>query len=120
MAVLPKIYKKRERFVIRTIKRGRAKIYGFWFEPRNKPIRAGLEHRRVVFGIYWSGAWDGDKWLGWQMEDYVCLWGSEEMYLSSAKDDDFLQARHEWHELAYEDGTARHNWWQVAEKGQVP
>lgn len=69
---------RRNQFAIRTIRQGRAKIHGRWFYPSEKflPYDGRLDGMRYAFGLYWSGDGAGN----WHLEDFVYLWGPEELY----------------------------------------
>lgn len=68
----------RPRFVIRTIKNGRAKILHQYFVPDSRFTKydGRLNGMRYAFGLYWQPCRDRDEW-----ENYMCaLWGTEEAY----------------------------------------
>jgi len=72
------IKNKPKRFVIRTIRNGKVKIFNNYYYPINlyKKYDGRLNEMRYAFGLYWKPREDGK----WQLEDYVQLWGTEEMY----------------------------------------
>ena len=117
MTLLTKIFKNRGNgIVLRTIRNGRVKINGYWFEPDKKPMCPELEGTRSAFGVYWTGDY---KMNHFQMEDFVCLWGGEEMF-NAINDEDFVQACDEWHKgVTDDDGYLRWAWWRSDEATRI-
>ena len=73
---------RKRRFVIRTIKSGRVKIYGRIFKPSSRWLEydGRLDGQRWTFGLYWKLSGQNDQGLTWEMLPYVALWGSKEAY----------------------------------------
>ena len=61
------------RMVLRTIRRGRVKINHKWFYVGEKWMKydGRLDGLRYAFGLYWTGE---------ELQSYISLWGTEEMY----------------------------------------
>lgn len=91
--------KKRTRFVMRTIRNGRAKILGRWFYPDEKWLKydGRLDGLKYHFGLYSTGE---------KMENFVCLWGSEEEYRSK-------QVSTMENDPACVDGAYPWAWWET-------
>jgi len=86
----------RRRFVIRTIRSGKVRIFGKEFSPYADVSR--FNGSRAAFGLYWTG----EKWE----QRFVSLWGSEKEYRA---------ADGEVRTFIAEDGYFRWEWWyQVA------
>ncbi len=112
MTLLPKRYiNKGKQIVLRKIRRGRVKINGYCFEPRDQPTCPELEGTRCAFGVYWTGSRPETHW---QMGDFVYLWGGEEMY-AAINDESFTKASNKWHKLVTkDDGYMYWTWWRLS------
>jgi len=63
------------RFAIRTVYGGCVRISGHDYRPNgHDPYHGELDGQRLVFGLYYTGD---------EMEPYISLWGTEEMYRCS-------------------------------------
>ena len=113
MTLLPRIFpNKGKRIVLRKIRRGRVKINGYWFEPDDISVPLELEGKRCAFGVYWTGSKTENRW---QIENFVSLWGSEEMH-NSINDESFTNAYHDWGEISTDnDGFLNWAWWRTGE-----
>lgn len=69
--------RKYPRFVIRTIKKGRIKIFGKFYYPDNRYMEydGRLDNMRYAFGIYEKYTPDGII-----PDDCVSMWGSEKAF----------------------------------------
>ena len=103
MTLLPKRYThKGKNVVLRKIRKGRVKINGYWFSPNGIPVPPILEGKNCAFCLYWTGR---------QMENFVSLWGSEEMYKSVCYES-FEKASMDWYKTSTDnDGFPNWAWW---------
>ena len=112
MILLPMKYKtKGKSFVVRTIRNKYVRINGYIFESRDQPVIPELNGRRCVFNVYWTGSWKDTRW---QMENRVCLWGSEEMYYC-VDEDSWNKAYSDWYKIITDkDNFIRFMWWDLS------
>jgi len=96
--------KNKKRFVIRTIRNGKVKIFGYWFKPREE-YNGELDGQRWAFGIYRSG----NLMLG-----IVYLWGTEELYNSIDDLDQYTALYKSLPNL--KNGFFHWSWWDVIEQ----
>ena len=99
--------------VVRKVRHGLVQINGYIFEPRDRTDIDILDGKRCAFGVYW--AWTGRyPKEQWQMEDFVSLWGSEEMY-NCMDEDSFDELHDRWCKLTTAgDNTIRWHWWELS------
>jgi len=90
----------KQRFVLRKIRNGRAKIKGIWFVPdeRGKPYDGRLDGMVFAFGLYYVG----DRWN----DEFVYLWGPEQNYCTHNTKLWIKDAQ------VYEDGFLYWCWWK--------
>ena len=93
-------YKKR--FVIRTIRDGKVKVFGYWFKPREE-YHGELDGQRWAFGVYYTGN---------LMLDTLALWGTEDLYYAINDDDEFSRLYNSQPNVS-SDGTIHWSWWEV-------
>jgi len=92
--------KHKRRFVIRTIRNGRVKVFNNWFVPREK-YHGELDGQRWAFGLYYTGN---------MMMDCLALWGTEDLYWTINDDDKFTELYHSQPNVA-DDGVIHWSWW---------
>lgn len=87
--------------VLRKIRKGRVKVCGRWFKPRDqyKVYDGRLDGLRMAFGTYYTGK---------ELQPYLSLWGSEAMF--NAKTVEEIEAT-PWGPHCMEDGTFPWEWW---------
>ena len=100
-------------FAIRTIREGRVKILGHFYEPRGESAER-FNGQRAAFGLYW-GAPGYANYDERGLMDSCCLWGSEAMYRAAGVDDDSDDS--EYNRLYdlnpfCEDGFFKWEWWK--------
>ena len=84
-----------DRFVIRTVKDGKVKVYGKHFVP-DTPAPDHFEGMRFAFGRYKTGD---------EYEPYICLWGTEAEYQAHTVDE---------HEIyCDENNVLKWHWWRA-------
>lgn len=92
---------KATRLVTRTVRNGHVKINHRWFAPDegSKEYDGCFDGHRYVFGLYWT-----PSVLGWFMEDFVSMWGSER----------YAQTRDKryYGDIFVDNGSAPWIWWR--------
>lgn len=100
----------KRRFALRTIRNGRVRILGDYYEPSREPTPELFEGMRAAFGLYWGPpSWGRYDERG--LMDGVCLWGSEKAYhaVNDPSDDDEV---HDWPGPFCENGYFKWESWR--------
>ena len=85
---------REDKFVIRTVKDGKVRVYGKHFAP-DKPTPDHFEGQRFAFGRYKNG----DEYLS-----LLCLWGTEAEYKDPGIDE---------HHIYSADNKLVWHWWRA-------
>lgn len=92
----------KKRFVTRTIRNGKVKIFNNWFKPREE-YNGELDGQEWSFGIYYTGN---------MMMDTVYLWGTAALHLAINDDDKFSELYNSQPNVS-SDGVIHWSWWEV-------
>jgi hypothetical protein len=89
-------------FAIRTVRNSQVKIRGCVFAPETPAPQ--LEGKRMAFGLYHVGG---------KFENFVSLWGTQELYRSVKDDVAYTAEWEKYVELCTKDGYFIWEWWRV-------